>query len=212
VRPIIEAVTVLLQLWDQLASEGIELSDLDIGGGLGIPYGPEDHPEGPDALAAGLRPLLAGRKLNLALEPGRFLVGPAGTLLTTVLYTKQTQGEDGTSRTLAIVDAGMNDLLRPALYGAWHPVWPLHEADLGANGPVDLVGPVCESSDILAQDRCLGQVRPGNLLAIGQAGAYGYSMSSNYNARPRLAEVLVEGTKARLIRKRETYADFVQNQ
>lgn len=203
VQPILEATERLFQLWDRLAEDGIELRELDIGGGLGIPYLPDDQSEGPEQLALGLRPLLAGRALDLVLEPGRFLVGPAGVLLTSVLYVKEVA-----SGRLAIVDAGMNDLLRPALYGAYHPVLPLHEASVGAGELVDVVGPVCESSDVLARERRLGAVRQGDVLCIGQAGAYGYSMASQYNGRPRPAEVLVEGTQARLIRTRESYADL----
>jgi diaminopimelate decarboxylase len=210
VGPIIAAVERLLELWDALAAEGIPLTELDIGGGLGIQYRPEEEPEGPEELAAGLRPLLAGRKLHLVLEPGRFLVGPAGALITSVTYTKEIPGAtiDSPPNRLAIADAGMNDLLRPALYAAWHPVWPLHEEQLEQGDPVDMVGPVCESSDVLASGRRLGRVRPGDLLTIGQAGAYGFSMSSQYNARPRPPEVLVTGTDSRLIRKRETYEDL----
>jgi diaminopimelate decarboxylase len=123
---------------------------------------------------------------------------------------KETPGptEGGPPDLLAIVDAGMNDLLRPALYGAWHPVWPMDENHLEAGQLVDIVGPVCESSDVLASGRYIGPVKPGDVLAIGQAGAYGYSMSSQYNARPRPAEVLVTGTEAHLIRERETYEDL----
>ncbi|HVG00937.1 MAG TPA: diaminopimelate decarboxylase [Chloroflexia bacterium] len=210
VQPILEAVERLLELWDALHAEGIRLTELDIGGGLGIQYRPEEEPEGPEELAAGLRPLLAGRKLHLTLEPGRFIVGPAGALITSVTYTKEVPGaaEGERPNLLAIADAGMNDLLRPALYDAWHPVWPLHERDVDQGYPVDVVGPVCESSDVLAHGRRIGDVKPGDLLAIGQAGAYGYSMSSQYNARPRPAEVLVTGTEARLIRPRETYEDL----
>lgn len=209
VQPIVDAATRLLDLWDTLATEGIVLHELDIGGGLGIPYRPEDQPEGPAALAAALRPLLAGRTLDLVLEPGRFLAGPAGVLLTTVSYIKQVEDDAGQPRTLLVADAGMTDLLRPALYNAWHPVWPAQEAPIGEGDLVDLVGPVCESSDVLAQARRLGRVRPGDLLAVGQAGAYGYAMASQYNARPRPAEVLVSGATDRLIRRRETYADLL---
>jgi len=201
IEPVLQSVMCLLELWDTLAAEGIRLRELDVGGGLGIRYRPDDDPQGPDALAAGLRPLLAGRELELVLEPGRYLVGPAGVLLTTVLYMKGT--EDG--RALAIVDAGMNDLIRPALYEAWQPVWPAEEAEAGAGDLLDIAGPVCESADVLAHDRRLGSVRPGDLLAVGQAGAYGFSMSSQYNGRPRPAEVLVDGSSVTLIRKRESY-------
>ncbi len=204
VAPIVESARRLLDLWDALASEGIALRELDIGGGLGIRYRPEDDPEGPEALAAALRPLLAGRDLDLLLEPGRYIAGPAGVVLTTVTYVKTLPGE----HVLAVVDAGMNDLLRPALYDAYHPVYPVREESVGAGPVLDVVGPVCESADVLARGRRLGPVSEGNVLAIGQAGAYGFSMASQYNARPLPAEVLVEGSDVRLIRARETYADL----
>ncbi|MEO8288144.1 MAG: diaminopimelate decarboxylase [Chloroflexota bacterium] len=204
VAPIIEATRRVLQLWDILATEGILLRELDIGGGLGIPYRPSDAPEGPDVLARELRPLLARRTLDLILEPGRFLAGPTGALLTTVTYMK----EAANAHMLAVVDAGMNDLLRPALYEAYHPVWPITESAIGTGDEIDVVGPVCESSDVLAFNRRLGTLQQGDLLAIGQTGAYGFSMASQYNARPRPAEVLVDGTEARVVRRRETYADL----
>jgi diaminopimelate decarboxylase len=194
----------LLELWDEFASEGINLRELDIGGGLGIKYRPDDNPERPEALAAALRPLLAGRQVELVLEPGRFLVGPAGLLLTTVTQMKEMPGQPS----LIIVDAGMNDLLRPALYDAWHPVWPAKRPEFTSSSAVNVVGPVCESSDVIARDRRLGSLSPGDLLAVGQTGAYGYSMASQYNARPRPAEVLVTGSTATLIRRRETYEDL----
>ncbi|MDQ2806794.1 MAG: diaminopimelate decarboxylase [Chloroflexota bacterium] len=206
VAPIIESTRRLLALWDVLAAEGIPLRSLDIGGGLAIPYEPDDAPQGPEQLAAGLRPLLAGRRLELELEPGRYLLGPAGVLLTRVLYHKPTVAD----RQLLIADAGMNDLLRPALYGAYHPVEPLQQPspddDLYST---DLAGPICESSDLLATERMLPLLGEGALLAIRQAGAYGFSMASQYNSRPRPAEVLVTGTTHRLIRPRETYADLL---
>lgn len=218
VQPIVEGVRRVLQLWDLLAADGIRLHDLDIGGGLGIPYRPDDNPEGPEELAEALRSLLKGRSLDLLLEPGRFIVGPAGALLTTVLYLKEpADSEPGQlpdtvpldePSTPVIVDAGMNDLLRPALYQAWHPVFSVREADIERGRPVDIAGPVCESADFLARDRRLGSLKPGDVLAIGQAGAYGFSMASQYNGRPRPAEVLVDGAQATLIRPRETYEDL----
>jgi diaminopimelate decarboxylase len=150
--------------------------------------------------------MLDGRALDLVLEPGRYLVGPAGALITSVLYMKEIEPDgEHPSYALAIVDAGMNDLLRPALYDAWHPVYPINEASAGAGRDVDIVGPVCESTDVLARARRLGDLAPGDVLAVGQAGAYGFSMSSQYNARPRPAEVLVDGSSVTLIRPRETY-------
>ncbi|MDQ6695109.1 MAG: diaminopimelate decarboxylase [Chloroflexota bacterium] len=225
VQPVVSSAARLLAMWDLLSGEGIELRELDIGGGLGIPYRPGESPEGPEELALALGPLLAGRALDLVVEPGRFLVGPAGVLLTRVTFLKTAgaahaapassdlHGEPqyeaaAERRTLVVVDAGMNDLLRPALYGAWHPVWPEREEDAGSGAEVDVVGPVCESSDVLARGRRLGLIRQGDLLAIGQAGAYGYSMASNYNGRPRPAEALVSGEGARLIRRRESYGDL----
>ncbi len=205
VQPIAEAVERVLELWDTLASEGIALRDLNIGGGLGIPYRPEDDPDGPEALAEALRPLLAGRDLHLYLEPGRFIVGPAGALLTAVLYVREGQGQPY----VVVVDAGMNDLIRPALYGAWHPIYTVNEAEAGTGPAVDIAGPVCESSDFMGHNRRLGAVKLGDLLAVGQAGAYGFSMSSQYNGRPRPAEVLVSGEQATLIRRRETYQDLI---
>lgn len=206
VTPIIESTRRLLTIWDALAAEGIALRSLDIGGGLAIPYEPGASPQGPEQLAAGLRPLLAGRRLELELEPGRYLLGPAGVLLTRVLYHKPTTAD----RQLLIADAGMNDLLRPALYGAYHPIEPLQQPspddDLYLT---DLAGPICESSDFLATGRTLALLSEGALLAIRQAGAYGFSMASQYNSRPRPAEVLVEGATHRLIRARETYADLL---
>jgi diaminopimelate decarboxylase len=148
--------------------------------------------------------LLAGRNLDLVLEPGRYIAGPAGALITTVTYIKTLPGE----HILAVADAGMNDLLRPALYDAYHPLYPLREDRIDAGQPIDVVGPVCESADVLARGRRLGRVTEGDVLAIGQAGAYGFSMASQYNARPRPAEVLVDGSDVRLIRSRETYAEL----
>ena len=204
VQPIIDSTRRLLDIWDTLAREGITLRELDVGGGLGIPYRPGDDPQGPDALADGLRSALAGRDIELVVEPGRYLVGPAGVLLTTVTYIKPTA-----TKQLAVVDAGMNDLLRPALYDAYHPAWPVVAPSPGSGSITDVVGPVCELADVLARDRDLGAVKAGGLLAVGQAGAYGFSMASQYNGRPRPAEVLVSGHDVRLIRQRETYDDLV---
>ncbi len=206
IAPIIESTRRLLALWDTLAGEGITLHSLGIGGGLAIPYQPGDAPQGPAELATGLRPLLAGRRLQLELEPGRYLMGPAGVLLTRVLYRKSATAD----RQLLVADAGMNDLLRPALYGAYHPIEPLQQPSPDDDFYLtDLAGPICESSDFLATDRQLPALGEGALLAIRQAGAYGFAMASQYNSRPRPAEVLVAGTTHCLIRSRETYADLL---
>ncbi|MGI8586743.1 MAG: diaminopimelate decarboxylase [Chloroflexia bacterium] len=213
VSPIVEATRLLLELWDRLSGEGIALRSLDIGGGLAIPYHPDDAPQGPAELASGLRPLLRGRLLTLVLEPGRYLVGPCGLLLTRILCTRPADPPAGRPHRLLIADAGMNDLLRPALYGAYHPLYParLPGAELAPSDAyvTDVAGPVCESADFLATDRELPEMCAGDLLAIGQAGAYGFSMSSQYNGRPRPAEALVDGTSAHLIRPRETYSHLM---
>lgn len=186
----------LLALVDRLADEGIRLRHIDLGGGLGIRYR-DESPVPLDAYAAMLAELFAGRSETLLFEPGRRLVGDAGVLLTRVNYLKT-----GGTRDFAIVDAAMNDLLRPALYGAWHPVDPVRPRD-GGTRCWQIVGPVCESADFLAHDRTL-VLSEGDLLAIGAAGAYAMAMSSNYNTRPRACEVLVDGDTAHLVRRRET--------
>jgi diaminopimelate decarboxylase len=194
--PFAEALDKILLLVDQLAAEGIQLHHIDLGGGLGIRYSDETAP----TVKSYLGPLLAklaGRKLKIVLEPGRRLVGNAGLLLTKVEYLKP-----GEVKNFAIVDAAMNDLARPALYDAWHDILPV-APHTGAEQPWEIVGPVCESGDFLGHGRSLA-LQPGDLLAIMSAGAYGMAMSSNYNTRPRAAEVLVDGNQAHLVRRRET--------
>jgi diaminopimelate decarboxylase len=185
-----------------LKSEGIGLRFLDFGGGLGISYNGEKAPS-----AAGYARLIieATRELGLTLilEPGRVLVGNAGVLLTRVTFTKK-QGQ----KRFVIVDAGMNDLIRPALYGSHHQIWPVEEK--AATEVADIVGPICESADFIARDREVAVVQRGDLMAVMSAGAYGFSLSSNYNSRPRVAEVLVSGDSYEVIRKRETYEDLVR--
>jgi diaminopimelate decarboxylase len=189
----------------QLNREGIALQAIDIGGGLGVDY----HGERFDAAArvgeyaAAIEPALEGFKGRLLLEPGRFLVAQAGALLTRVLQVKRNG-----SKTFVITDAAMNDLIRPALYQAHHEIVPV-KPRAGKPGIVDVVGPICETGDFFARDRKLKPVEPGDLLALLDAGAYGMSQASNYNTRPRAAEVLVEGAKARLIRRRESIADLL---
>ncbi|NJA88506.1 diaminopimelate decarboxylase [Rhodocyclus tenuis] len=199
--PFAEALDRLLTLVDALATDGIALHHIDLGGGLGIRY----NDETPPSVAAYLRPLLAklaGRGLKVLLEPGRRLVGEAGALLTRVEYLKP-----GEVKNFAIVDAAMNDLARPALYDAWHDIVPVApHSDVPAQA-WDVVGPVCESGDFLGRERTLALAQ-GDLLALLSAGAYGMSMSSNYNSRPRAAEVIVDGTHAHLVRRRETIAEL----
>jgi len=195
-EPYRESVRKLLLLVDQLADDGIRLAHIDLGGGLGIRYRDESPVPVAD-YAAMLESLFAGRSETLLFEPGRRLVGDAGVLLTRVGYLKSTQWRD-----FAIVDAAMNDLLRPALYDAWHPVDPVR-VRTGDARSWQIVGPICESADFLAHDRVLA-LAAGDLLSIGAAGAYAMAMSSNYNARPRACEVLVDGEQAHLVRRRET--------
>lgn len=198
--PFAEALDKLLILIDQLADDGIVLQHIDLGGGLGIRYRDEQVP----TVQTYLQPLLtklAGRPWHILLEPGRRLVGNAGVLLTRVEYLKP-----GESKNFAIVDAAMNDLARPALYGSWHEIVPVSLRQEAAR-TWEIVGPVCESGDFLGRERPLA-LAAGDLLAILSAGAYGMVMSSNYNSRPRAAEVMVDGAQARLVRRRETFDDL----
>ena len=200
-EPFLEAMDRLLALIDRLASEGIHVHHLDVGGGLGVNYSDENPPH-PEQYAAALKAKLADRDLQLIFEPGRAIVANAGVLLTRVEYLKE--GED---RHFAIVDAAMNDLIRPSLYGAWMNIIP---ADRSLERPArryDVVGPVCETGGFLGKDRELG-LAPGDLLVVRSAGAYGFAMSSNYNTRPRAAEVLVDGADAHLVRQREPLAEL----
>jgi diaminopimelate decarboxylase len=203
--PLAEAARELAALSRLLLDDGFPLRTIDIGGGLGVSY--EGHPvPSPQALADVVLPALQGLPLTLLLEPGRSLVATAGVLLTRVSLLK-TNG----AKTFVIVDAGMNDLLRPALYQAFHRIEPV----LPTRAPVqtvDVVGPVCESGDFLARDRPLPLPEPGDLLAVRDAGAYAFAMASNYNLRPRAAEAFVEDGALRLVRRRETFEDLVRNE
>ncbi len=199
--PFVAALDKILVLVDALQQDGIAVSHLDLGGGLGIRYQPEDRPPAITEYASALLAQLRNRPQKLLFEPGRLLTGNAGVLLTRVEYLKH-----GEEKNFAVVDAAMNDLLRPALYDAWHDIDPL----LQAQSPEkiwQIVGPVCETGDFLGQDRKL-RISEGDLLAIRSAGAYGMSMSSNYNTRPRAAEVMVDGDAVHLIRKRESTAEL----
>jgi diaminopimelate decarboxylase len=206
VEPYRLAVTRILDLVDRLRIAGIDLEFIDLGGGFGISYGDGESIE-PADFAAVLVPLLRDTGLRVLFEPGRFIAGPAGVLLTRVLYIKEMGG-----KTFVVTDAGMNDLLRPSHYASYHPVEPAHRRDDREVVFVDVVGPICESGDFLALDRPIVRVEPGELLAIGTVGAYGFSMASTYNARPRPAEVLVCGAAHRLVRRRETHDDLVRGE
>lgn len=198
--PFLDALDRLLALIDRLAERGIVLRHLDLGGGLGVRYRDEQPPLASDYIQA-IRERIAGRNLTLVFEPGRFIVANAGVLLTRVEYLKHTAHKD-----FAIVDAAMNDLIRPALYQAWMAVEPV-TARQGDARRYDLVGPICETGDFLAKDREL-VLAEGDLLAIRSAGAYGFTMSSNYNTRGRAAEVMVDGDQAHLVRRRETLEEL----
>ncbi|SFP59571.1 diaminopimelate decarboxylase [Ectopseudomonas composti] len=199
-EPFLDALDRLLLLVDKLAARGITIKHLDLGGGLGVQYRDEQPPLAGDYIAA-VRKRLAGRDLSLVFEPGRFIVANAGVLLTQVEYLKHTEHRD-----FAIVDAAMNDLIRPALYQAWMDVSPVQPRD-GEARSYDLVGPICETGDFLAKDREL-VLAEGDLLAVRSAGAYGFVMSSNYNTRGRAAEVLVDGEQAYEVRRRETVQEL----
>ena len=205
--PFADAVARIASLVKTLRERAIEIRLVDVGGGLGIRYRAETPPTHQE-YATVLLPALRELGVTVLLEPGRSIVGNAGLLLTRVLYRKDT-GE----KKFVIIDAAMNDLIRPPLYDAYHEIRPVNEARLG--GPVetvDVVGPVCESGDFVAKDRELAQAQEGDLLAIMSAGAYGFAMSSNYNTRPRAAEVLVDGATYHVVRTRETLADLVRGE
>lgn len=207
VAPFVESLKKVLTLVNTLKGRGIEIRYLNIGGGLGITYSDEKPPL-PHELADAISPLVQGLNLTLVMEPGRVIVGNAGILVTRALYEKI-----GESKRFVIVDAAMNDLIRPSLYSAYHDIRPVSEALLHRpKHSVDVVGPVCESGDFLAKDRSLPEVKPGDLLAVMSAGAYGFVMASNYNSRPRVPEVLVKDSEVHVIRERESYDDLVRGE
>jgi diaminopimelate decarboxylase len=201
--PFRDALLRLRGLIDQLAREKIAIRVVDVGGGLGITYRDEQPPH-PKAYADAIREGLAGLDVRLVLEPGRVIVGNAGVLVTRVLYRKE-----GDHKSFMVVDAGMNDLIRPSLYDAYHDVWPVCEA--AGRRPIlaDIVGPICETGDFLSRDREVPDAPPGDLLAVMSAGAYGFMMASNYCSRLRLAEVMVKDDAFDIIRKRQTYDDLI---
>lgn len=206
VTPFVDSLKKVLSLIEILKTHGANIRYLNIGGGLGITYSDETPPL-PRELATAVSPLLRDLKCVMIMEPGRVIVGNAGVLLTRVLYTK-----DGEAKKFVIVDAAMNDLIRPSLYGAYHDIKPVRETPSSKTETVDVVGPVCESGDFLAKDRAMPESRPGDLLAVMSAGAYGFVMSSNYNSRPRIPEVLVKDGDIHVIRTREDYADLIRGE
>lgn len=204
IAPIADAVGRVADLAEALRADGIRLRYLDVGGGLGIRYRDETPPS-PGELVRAIQKAVERLGLTVLLEPGRSIVGNAGVLLTRVLYRKATDG-----RRFLVVDAAMNDLIRPALYSAYHEIRPVaHPPEEGPREVTDVVGPVCESGDFLAKERELPVVPEGALLAVMSAGAYGFAMASNYNARPRAAEVLVVGDRFQVVRRRESYEDLI---
>lgn len=206
VQPFVDAVKRLMDFIADLREIGIVIKYVNIGGGLGITY-KDEMPPHPKDLAQAVGPLLKESGCTLIMEPGRAIVGNAGILVTKVLYHKK-----GGDRRFLVVDAGMNDLIRPSLYEAYHDIRPVEEAGRGEDGVVDVVGPICESGDFFAKERMLPQVNQGDLLAVMGAGAYGFSMSSNYNSRPRAAEVMVKGNEFFVVRERETYGDLIRGE
>jgi len=201
--PFLDALERIKLLYQKLEAQGLKLQYLDLGGGLGIPYG-EEIPPHPTEYAQAIKAAAQDLNCTLIFEPGRVIVGNAGILLTKVLYSKQGKG-----KTFIIVDAAMNDLIRPSLYHAHHEIKPVEKMERPLV-VADVVGPICETGDFFAQGRKMPLVQSGDLLAIMSAGAYGFVMSSNYNSRPRVAEVLVNGDRYQVIRKRECYEDLIR--
>jgi len=205
IEPFVDAIRRIKFLLQEIESFGIRLKFIDMGGGLGIRYRDETPPE-PDAYARALLYEVKDLPHCLIIEPGRSVVGNAGILVTKILYTKNTE-----EKRFYIVDAAMNDLARPSLYEAYHEILPVIETDRHLH-PADIVGPICETGDFLARERPMPNLNQGSLLAVMSAGAYGFTMSSNYNSRPRVSEVMVRDDHFRLIRKRETYASLLQGE
>jgi len=203
--PFVDAVRSLKDMILQLKGDGISLKYIDIGGGLGITY-KDELPPHPEDYAKVIEKELKGTGLTLILEPGRVLVGNSGVFITRLLYVKKIP-----EKTFYVVDGAMNDLVRPALYNAYHEIIPVKKNN-GRDVRVDIVGPICESGDFFARDRDIPSLEPGELLAVLGAGAYGFSMASNYNSRKRVAEVLVKGKEFFVIRKRETYKDLIKGE
>jgi diaminopimelate decarboxylase len=201
--PLEETARELAALASDLAARGFPIETLDIGGGLGVPSAGK-RALSPEEYAAAVLPHLAGLPFKILIEPGRAIVARAGVLLTRVIYLKENRG-----RRFVVADAGMNDLLRPPLYGAIHPIESVSSRER-QNVTADVVGPICETSDFLGRDVEIPDVAEGDLLAVGDAGAYGFAMASNYNFRPRAAEVLVENGSFRIVRRRETFEDLVR--
>ena len=206
VTPFVDAIKKILSLIKTLQSQNVKIRYMNIGGGLGITYSDETPPH-PKELAAAITPLLQTASCEIIMEPGRSIVGNAGILVTKVLYNKE-----GANKQFVIVDAAMNDLLRPSLYEAHHDIQPVLKNESTPVHTVDVVGPICESGDFLAKDRKMPQPQSGDLLAVMSAGAYGFTMASNYNSRPKTPEVLVKDKQIMVIRERESYEDLIRGE
>ena len=205
-HPFVEAFHKVLAFIDELQKEKIKIKFLNLGGGLGVIYSNE-NPQTAEQFAKKILPIFKGRKYQIIFEPGRFISANGGILVGRVLYIKQTK-----IKNFAIVDTGMNDLIRPTLYGAHHEVWPLEKNTKASKWIYDVVGPICESGDFLAKDRHIQELKSGDYVSFMTAGAYGFVMSSNYNSHRRPVEVLVSGKKFAVVRKREDYAKLVEGE
>jgi len=209
ISPFVETLRKLRDFTLRLQEKGITIKYLDLGGGVGITYD-EEKPPHPTEYAKAIQEELEGLQVTLILEPGRVIVGNAGIMVTEVQYTKTNHGGDKPKH-FVVVDAGMNDLTRPSLYGAFHSIVPVQQRDVSSQ-VVDIVGPICETGDFLGKDRDFPLVEQGDLLAVESAGAYGFTMASNYNSRPRVAEVMVSGNQFQIIRARETRESLIQGE
>ncbi|HID70475.1 MAG TPA: diaminopimelate decarboxylase [Desulfobacterales bacterium] len=209
ISPFVETLRKLKNFVGRLTDNGINIDYIDIGGGVGITYDDEEPPH-PQEYAKAIKEELTDLKITLILEPGRVIVGNAGIMVTEVQYTKTNRGGEK-EKNFVVVDAGMNDLTRPSLYGAYHTIQPVKENN-GASQVVDIVGPICETTDFLAKNRDFPEVKQGDLLAVMSAGAYGFTMASTYNSRPRGAEVMVSGNDFEVIRARETRESLIQGE
>ncbi len=205
-EPFVQAFEKVLLFVDHLEAEGVKIQFLNLGGGLGIIYS-DERPQTASEFASKILPLFRSRSFRLIFEPGRFIAGNSGIFVTKVLFVKETPAKN-----FAIVDGGMNDLIRPALYGSFHDLWPVMKKNQSQKFSYDVVGPICESGDFLAKNRKISKLKTDDLLALASAGAYGFTMSSNYNARPRVPEVLVRGRKFSVIREREKRTDLIRGE
>ena len=205
-NPFVEAFQKIVEFIEELEETGLKIKFLNLGGGLGAIYS-DENPQTAEEFARKILPIFKKRKFQLIFEPGRFIAANSGILATRVIYVKETD-----VKKFAIVDAGMNDFIRPAFYNAFHHIWPVVKNEKAHGWIYDVVGPICESGDFFAKDRELQEMKAGDHLAIMTAGAYGFTMASNYNSRPRACEVMVKGTTFKIVRKRETYQDLIRGE